>query len=587
MSKIDNIKEFFVKLKIKDKVKDFFVEAKYKPYLTKAKWKEISKKKYFKQIVFALAFVLVISYPVYTIVVKYTVTPQHAEEYFYEANYPKAIEEYTKILSYRKEPIWYLKLSEIYSIQGDTASSQKYIDKAKQYNSKDDAILNEIVFNEFMDKDYKTALIDGEAAFAINNNNKQLIKTMYCVYMANNQIDKAKALIKRYPYDTKSAYDTAEYARMLMISGNFDEGYKKLEAAWNIDKDEYKIYDVLSQTAAYDKDKLLEDIANLAAKKKDSIAYQMWTAKIYSLDASTSNDAQKILDNLKNKDTGNVEIKLIQASVYQNSGKTKEADSLITSIIGKGSSDYRILHTAGWYYLNKKDLANAVKYCNESIQSNKDYPDNYGFLMPEILKANNKPEVAQPYIRTALLKEPYNYNVMLNLANYYLNTDKNVEKALDYFNFAQTVKPDDPEIKYNMALIYLAENKTAVATDLLKQCLKLDNTIPKYHRALGTIAFLKGNTKEAISEFRIAYAADLSDILNLNNAGCYYISVNGNLDRGLYNLQKAYDGINKNTDDYTKKTVTDNYNKAKKLMNEYNSGTAKKRLTVPDFVLFY
>lgn len=516
------------------------------------------------------------------------ITTNKAEEYFYAGEYDKAVEEYKNIRQKDNNSlIWTLKIAEVYSVKGDIDLSRKYIQDAKKVGSTDPKILNLMIFTEFMNKDYKIAAKDGEKALNLISNDKKLIKTMFTVYMANNELAKAQVLVKLYPVDEKSAYDCAEFARMLMIVGKDDEGFEMLRKAWNINKDEYKIYDVLSQIAVYNKDDLLQKITSLSKRHPQDDAYKMWLAKIYSSSEETASMADNILNELKSEDVGKIEIKLIRASILQNSKQGAKADEMINSIIDENQENYSVFHTAGWYYLNKNEILKAEEYCKKSILLNKEYPDNYGFLMPEILKAKGKSLEGEPYFRTALYLEPYNYNIMLNIADYYSYTAENSSKALEYFKFAEIVKPDDSEIKYNMARIYLTNGKQDEAVKYLKECIKISDIVPEYHRTLGTIYFLKKDYKSAIKEIRYAYNGDENDILTLNNAGCYYISVEANLQRGMFNLQSAKKGISKDTDDYTKKTIESNYNKAKKLYDAYLKGKGNEKLKVPEFTLFY
>lgn len=520
---------------------------------------------------------------------RYVITENKAEEYYYNREYDKAIEEYKIIKDKDKnkgEGLWDAKISEIYSIKGDIENSKKSMEDALKLGSKNAEVLNYIVFTEFMNKDYKTALAQGKEALKQFPEDKRLIKTMFTVYKANNEKDKAKDLLTNYPLDDKSSVDTAEYARMLMLDGQWDQGYKELRAAWNIDKDEYKIYDILAQVSVYNKDTLLQDVTTLLEKNPKDLAYKMWLAKIYSLSDSTADQANQILQELKNENVGKIEVKLIEASALQGLKQNDKADELIKNVIDDNKGDYRVLHTAGWYYLNKNDLVNAEKYCRESIIKNKSYTDNYGFLMPEILKAEGKNAEVEPYFRTAIFKEPYNYNIMLTVANFNWYTTKDTAKAMEYFDYAQLINPEEPEIKYNMAQIDISNNKIDEAINLLKQCIEINDSIAKYHRTLGTIYLLNGKPADGIKEIRYAYGSDQEDILTLNNAGCYYISVDQNLDKGEYNLRKAVEGINSTTDKYTSDTIKANYKKAKDFLDQYNTGKSKT-LKVPDFVLFY
>ena len=81
----------------------------------------------------------------------------------------------------------------------------------------------------------------------------------------------------------------------------------------------------------------------------------------------------------------------------------------------------------------------AIEYCKKGILENSEYPDNYGFLMTDIMIKKGEPELAEPYFRTALIKEPFNYNIILKVADYYQYTMNNLEKAYEYLNFASLI----------------------------------------------------------------------------------------------------------------------------------------------------
>jgi Tfp pilus assembly protein PilF len=532
------------------------------------------------------------------------ITNTIAEEFFYEGNYSRAIEEY--LLLHEKDldsPLWLLKISEIYSVTGDVENSKKYIDLAKElrnrnfelnkdkwdkkFEDNDIEVMNYIVFTQLMNKDYLNAKIDGEEALKIYGDSKKFIKTMITVYMVNNEFEKARSLVDTYPVDWESAYDIAEHARIMMLFDDWDNGLFQLKNSWYRDKDEYKIFDVIAQISAYNKDLLLEKISELSEMMPWEPAYKMWLAKIYSMREETADQSQEILNSLRGEDVGSIEKVLIQSAIHHHLGNDAIADGLIEKLISEKDDDYRILHTAGWYYLQKKDNYRALQYCKESIIKNSDYTDNYGFLMPEILKAMGKTNEGEPYFRTALYMEPYNYNIMLTLANYYWYTTQNSEMALEYYKFAENIRPSDAEIKYNIALIHITNDRIDDAVTVLKKAIEVNDAVPKYHRTLGTIYLIQGKMEQGIVEIRNAYEADKGDILTLNNAGCYYITSATDLERGVYNLLKAYEGINATTDEFTKKTITENYEKARKLLEEYNRGTGNEVLKIPEFILFY
>lgn len=518
-----------------------------------------------------------------------------AEDKYYQADYEGAIKEYKKLQEDKKWPIYIAKEAEVYSVSGDIERSNELLEEATNIRNEliegnttekyDDAELgNLIAFTYLMNGNNEKALEYGEYFKTANQDDKKLQKTMFTIYMVNNKIDKAKNIVDDYKVNKKSSYDLAVLARMNMLIDDWDKGFDYLKKAWKLNKDEIKVFDVIAQITAYNKDEVIMKLNELAKKDPDEVCYKVWLTKYYSMFEETTSEAEKLLDELKGKDVGTVVFNTVIAKVYQHDGKKEEAEKLLKKIINDES--FIGYHTAAWYYYDMGQYDKAFELCKKSINENKDYPDNYGFLIPEILNKKEEGKVAEGYFRTALYKEPFNYNIMLNIANYYYQTVSDLDTAYYYYNMASLIKPKDAEIKYNKALIDLTNEKTDEAIKLLKECIELDNENTKYHRTLGTVYLNEGKEEDAINEIRLAYAADKSDILTLNNAGCYYITIEQNIERGLTNLKAAYEGITDTTDPEEAKNISDNYQKAKDLYNAYNKRDGAT-ITIPDFILFY
>ncbi|KOA19394.1 beta-barrel assembly-enhancing protease [Clostridium homopropionicum DSM 5847] len=517
---------------------------------------------------------------------------EKGDKFLFNGEYDKAIEEYLKIkISNSKdgseESLKNIRIAQIYALKGDNDNYNKYINSVKNSNIKQEQVLSKLMLDSLFNGSISDSFKYGEEALKINPQNKEVIKSMIALYIANNKRDQAVKLIKNYPVDTKSPYDVAENARMLLIIGDINEGLNQLKKAYDMDKDEYKIYDVLAQESLYNKEKILKAISDLSIKNPNETAYKMWLAKIYSLNSTTNDKAEKLINELQNKDTGKIEIQLIKAAVLQNSNKVEESDKLIKQIITENKKDYRAFHSAGWLYLRNGDFDKAIDNCNKSIEQNKNYPDNYAFLMPEILKSIDKSQNAGTYYQTAIEKEPYNYNILINTANYYGNIANKISKAIDLYKLASLINPNEPEIKYNMALLYFNDGKDNEAVQALKDCIKLNRSSLKYHRTLGTIYLNMGKHQEGIKEIREAFKYDENDILTLNNAGCYYIIYTNDFNRGYYNLKKAVAGINKDTDEYTKRVINENYNNVKAIIEKIEKGKGNESIKIPDFRLLY
>ncbi|NRT70115.1 hypothetical protein [Clostridium beijerinckii] len=533
---------------------------------------------------------------------KLTIAANSAEENFYNDKYDAAIEEYNKYQEKDEWPIWNLKIAEIYSVKGDFADSNelltkvylarnKIVDGKKQKNidnfeSKDRELTNYIVFTSFMNGDYDKALQYGELFLMDYPTDKNLLKTMFTIYMANDKKDKMKEIIDNYPKDDENASDLADLARMNMMMNNLDQGLLLLKDAWHKDKNEVKVFDVITQIAEYNKNDILNKISALEKKDSGELAYKMWQAEIYSKDKESAEKANNLISELEGKDVGSINLALIKSNTYQNLGESEKARDVINEMIKNDSNSFIGYHAMSLEDYSDENYDDALKNCEKSISLNKDYADNYGFLMPEIMEKQDKSENAEPYFRTALYKEPFNYNILIKLAEYYGNTVKDSSRALYYYTLASKMNPNDAEVYYNMALIKVANQRQDEAIDLLKKSISINSKEIKYHRALGTVYLNKEKGEEALKEIRAAYAIDKNDILTLNNAGCYYVAIEGDLSRGLVNFKAAYDGINDKTSEEDKDTISENYNRVRNLSDAYNKRNGAT-LKIPDLKLFY
>ena len=530
-----------------------------------------------------------------------SIATNSAEVAFYNAKYDVAIAEYTKLQEKEKDwPIWNMKIAEVYSVKGDFVKSNELIEKVYQarnkivdakkeedkFETKDRELANYIVFTTLMNGQDKKALEYGELFLEKYSTDTTLLKTMFTVYMANGNKNRAKEIVENYPRIDETAGDIAVLARMNMLVDDFDKGFVLLKDAWYKDKDEVRVFDVIAQIADYNKTDTLEKLLKLEKKEPNEIAYKMWIAKIYSMSKDSSEKASELVTKLENEDVGNINLKIIKANMYQNMGENEKSQEVLDGIIKDNVNSSIGYHVAAWQDYNNEKYDDAFKNCTKSIVKNKDYPDNYGFLIPEIMAKQKKVKEIEPYFRTALYKEPFNYNIIIKIAEYYGNTVKDTAKALYYYDLASKIEPNDAEIYYNMALIKLNNQRDDEAIALLKKCILISDKVPKYHRALGTIYLNKEKNEEAIKEIRTAYSIDKKDILTLNNAGCYYISVDGDISRGMVNLKAAYDGINKETSTEDKEIITENYKRIKDLSDAYNKRNGAT-LVIPDLKLFY
>ena len=549
------------------------------------------------------------------------ISENKAEEYLYENDYNLSIEEYKKLQGEEEWPSYNLKIASIYSITGDYEESNRVLEDSvikrynlfdengkEKYEDQDKEFCNEVIFNFLMNGEYETALEYGEV-FMQEANSKELQQTMFIVYMVNNNIEKAKSIIDEYNLDVSSSQDLISYANLNILIGDIDGGLENLKKAWYIDNEAAEIYDIIGEMAKRDSN-LLSKIKKLSEDKPEEVCYKLWLTKIYSMDKDTVDEATKIADTLSKDITNNIAFKKILINIYNNKDETDKAEKLLDDMMNDSDNSYIGYNAAGWYYLEKGDYTEALENCKKSIVLNKNYIDNYAYLMPEIIKESRDTIDPIVYFRKALGKEIFNYNLILNIGDYYYSLEQdenfypstaggvdvksksgdelsdNLQKAYQYYELASKIKSDDTDTYYGMAMVNVMGKKKDEAIKLIQKCINLDNKSSKYYRTLGTIYLVEKQEDKAIEEIRKAYKIDEKDILTLNNAGCYYLSYKNAIQRGFINIEAAYEGLNDNTDEEVKQIITENYNKAKQVYDRYRNSN-NNNINMPEFTLFY
>ncbi|WP_370836457.1 tetratricopeptide repeat protein [Clostridium tertium] len=222
----------------------------------------------------------------------------------------------------------------------------------------------------------------------------------------------------------------------------------------------------------------------------------------------------------------------------------------------------------------------------KSIIANQEYTNNYESLIPDILLAKGNIKPTEAYFRTAMKKEPYNYETIIKIANYYSNYESNNEKARNYYELALNIKKDDSELYFKLAKLDIVDEKWEDASNNLKEAIKLDEDNPEYYRTLGAVYLKSSKNEEGIELTRKAYSMNEKDILALNNAGWYYLMVENDIARGYENIKAAYEEIPASMDESTKNSLIENYNKSKEVYDKFLKDSSQE-FKITGLKLFY
>lgn len=563
--------------------------------------KKDNKKDYIQAIVIiglSLFFVFAVMVSIQSVMGKetFSITTNTAEQYYYAGKYDNAIAEYIKMQEKEDWPIYKVKAAEIYSLNGKFNESNNLLKEAmilkdklvaedeETYLEKDKELVNEVIFTFFMNGENDQALSLGEYYLEVYNDYKPLLKTMFTVYMANNKNTYAKEIVEAYPVDRDSAYDLSILAEMQFILGNVNEGINTLKEAYYNDANEIKVSDVIEQAVIFDKNDLLSELEFLNEKNPEE-ALNMFIAKIYSMDEETKEIANEILNDSLNK-VNNINCDLIKISIDISENNKSKLKKLVKELSETEDDSYIASYLTAIDYYNDGDYNKAFEKANESIVENRNYPNSYGILIPNIMNALGTLDNVDAYIRTALEKEPFNYYIMLKSGDYYADVVANYTKAEEYYNLAKPFVSKTDEIYYKLAMLDVHQEKFEDAIVDLEEAINVNSENENYYRALGTIYFNENDNEKALEFIRKAFMVNENDVLTLNNAACYYMIVEEDVWRAYANIESAYDDMPKELDEKTKATIIDNYNKIKKVYDVVANDSGAV-ITVPTLELVY
>jgi len=550
---------------------------------------------------FVLAMILGIKN--FTTVEEINITKNSAEYLYYENKYDESIEEYNKMQKEENWPIWTVKSADIYSIKGDIKKSSSLLKEAiikrdriikeegfDKYKDKDIELINSMLFTFIMNKEYDEAISLGEQYISEYGRNKEILKTLFSAYISNNHIYKAEMLTEEYPIDEKSAYDVCVLANMNMLINRWDKGLELLKDAWYLDKNELKIYDVIEDMSSFNSEKLIESIQAKIENNTNEDAYKMLLAKAYSVSKETANDAEELMKDLDDNNVDGIASDFINYEICKSRNNNSEAEEYLEAAERKAENEKKDSYVT--YYISAVKAFNNEKYeeafnlAKKSIIANQEYINNYESLIPDILLAKGNIKPTEAYFRTAMKKEPYNYETIIKIANYYSNYESNNEKARNYYELALNIKKDDSELYFKLAKLDIVDEKWEDASNNLKEAIKLDEDNPEYYRTLGAVYLKSSKNEEGIELTRKAYSMNEKDILALNNAGWYYLMVENDIARGYENIKAAYEEIPASMDESTKNSLIENYNKSKEVYDKFLKDSSQE-FKITGLKLFY
>lgn len=601
-----NLKPFFNKVKSLFKPVNKALKSSMKKisYLYK---KANSKNKYVEPLFVIstsclLVLIMIISIKSFTTVEEVNIANNSAEYLYYENENDKAIEEYRKMQENDNWPIWTVKIADIYSLQGEKEKSNTLLKEAlikrdkvikaegyEAYKEKDLELIKSMLFTFTLNQEYGDVISFGEQYIKDYGQNKDIAKILFIAYLQNNNEYKAEELLDTYPLDEKSSYDIATYANMNILINRWDKGIDLLKDAWNIDNNDIKIFNVIRAMYLFDKDSLIDTLKNRINDSNED-EYKVFLAASYSMDKDSTDKALNLINELDDKKIDTINTDLIKQEVYNNLNNESMNQEYLEDAIHKSKAIDKESYST-YYLLSLKALSNgkydeALTYAKKSINSNINNAESYGILIPSILNSKKDFNTIEIYYREAMKKEPFNYEIILNLANYYTNYVSNDEKAKEYYKFAINLRKNNSDLYKKLAEIDIKDEKYEDAIENIKEAIEIDDNIQEYYTTLGALYLIEGNYEEGIEVTRKAYSMNDKDVRALNNAAWYYLVVEKDLLRGFENLKAAYSEIPAGMTDEDKNIIIENYNSIKNAYDKYMSDETEE-FNITDLKLIY
>ncbi|NMH89280.1 tetratricopeptide repeat protein [Flavivirga algicola] len=392
------------------------------------------------------------------------------QELFYEALKQKGIENYDRSVE-----------SLLKCIELDNSVPVLYYELGKNYKKL---------------KNYQAAEEALKKAVNKEPDNEWFLDELYGFYASQNDFDKAiktvKQLVKYHP-DYKE-----DLASLYLRSKKYDEALKLL--------DELDSKFGISMS----RDRMRDQIYKATGRKKDQIK-----------------NLEKRVEDHPDKESNYLAL-IFRYSENDEKEKAFETAKELLKI----NPNSQLVHLALYkFYLDDNDAERAIESMKIVVKSNEIKPEAKLKVLTDFVKfVGNNPQYEADLVEaTAMVDNKDNSKSLIELGQYYL-TKKNKEKALEYFEEALKLEPNNFGVFRNVLLLYIDLQKYHLAEEKSSEALQKYPSQPLFYLINGVALNQLNQPKKAI------------DILE---AGLDYIIDDTKMKTDFYNqLSKAHTLLN-------------------------------------------
>jgi tetratricopeptide (TPR) repeat protein len=172
-----------------------------------------------------------------------------------------------------------------------------------------------------------------------------------------------------------------------------------------------------------------------------------------------------------------VELACTLASAYLKTRQAPQAQALVEGLLRRSDSAEAHL-VSGSYYLFTKQYPDALAHLRRAFDLNADLPDLESTLADAYFY-NGSPDLAAKMFAEELRRDPMDFKANLMLGRLYMVAQQ-TGPAAKYLERARQVKPDDPDLLFQLAWLARSDDRQQDAARLLEQVVSKQ---PGYKRA--------------------------------------------------------------------------------------------------------
>ena len=200
-----------------------------------------------------------------------------------------------------------------------------------------------------------------------------------------------------------------------------------------------------------------------------------------------------LLEPLHTTQPQDVGIDYILGTALVRDGQAEAAQRVINPLLsGPDSAEKRLL--LGTSKFAARDFAGAREDLRAAVEMKPDLPDvnaYYGL----VLFSSGETEESRGYFERELKQDPHDFESNLHLGMLVRTVDQKYPEALEYLNRALAARPGDLAVRYQIALVKMAQGRQESARTELEDIVRLAPTFTEAHVSLATVYF-RENRKE-------------------------------------------------------------------------------------------